>query len=108
MLKRENLLQYNTKKQSNRVTLVLTYSKAPPDIHRILRKHIRKNENVFKEIPSVSYKRNKNIKDVLVHRKHSMTEKTDIKDVGKIAHSAIFNRIVKNSGHRGTNLQHSW
>ena len=44
MLKRENLLQYNTKKQSNRVTLALTYSKALPDIHTILRENIRKNE----------------------------------------------------------------
>jgi hypothetical protein len=37
MLKRENLLQYNTKKQNNRVPLVLTYSKALSDIHTILR-----------------------------------------------------------------------
>jgi len=29
-------------------------------------------KNVFKELPIVSYKRNKNIKDILVHRKHSI------------------------------------
>jgi hypothetical protein len=29
-LDRENLLQYNTKKQNNRVPLVITYSKALP------------------------------------------------------------------------------
>ena len=49
-------------------------------------------KNVFKELPIVSYNRNKNIKDILEHRKHSMhvciTEKTDVKDVGKITHSA--------------------
>ena len=28
--------------------------------------------NVFKELPFVSYNRNKNIKDILEHRKHSM------------------------------------
>jgi hypothetical protein len=37
-LDRENLLQYNTKKQNNRVTLVITYSKALPNIHEILKK----------------------------------------------------------------------
>ena len=54
MLKRENLLQYNTKKQNNRVPLVLTYSKALPDIHTILRKNMKtlykseRMKNVFK------------------------------------------------------------
>jgi hypothetical protein len=37
MLKGENLLQYNTKKQNNRVLLVLIYCRALPDIHTILR-----------------------------------------------------------------------
>ena len=34
-LDRENLLQYNTKKQNNRVLLVITYLKALPNIHEI-------------------------------------------------------------------------
>ena len=78
MLKRENLLQYNTNKQNNRVLLVLTYSKALPDIHTIQRKNMKtlykseRMKNVFKKIPIVSYKRNKNIKDILVHRKQSI------------------------------------
>ena len=29
-------------------------------------------KNVFKELPIVSYNRNKNIKEILEHRKHSM------------------------------------
>ena len=76
--KRENLLYYNTIKQNNRIPLVLTYSKALPDIHTILRKNMKtlhkseRMKNVFKELPIVSYKRNKNIKDILVHRKHSI------------------------------------
>jgi hypothetical protein len=37
-LDRENLLQYDTKKQNNRVLLVITYSKALPNIHEILTK----------------------------------------------------------------------
>jgi hypothetical protein len=42
-LDRENLLhiQYNTKKQNNRVTLVITYSKALPNIHEILKKNMK-------------------------------------------------------------------
>ena len=34
------LLQYNTKKQNNRVSLVITYSKALPNIHEILKKNM--------------------------------------------------------------------
>ena len=48
-------------------------------------------KNVFKELPIVSYNRNKNIKDILEHRKHSMqlyNRENDVKDVGKITHSA--------------------
>ena len=37
-LKRENLLQYNTRKQFNRVPLVNSYSKALPNIHDIFKK----------------------------------------------------------------------
>jgi hypothetical protein len=40
-LERENLLQYSTRKQNNRVPLVITYSKALPNIHDILRKNMK-------------------------------------------------------------------
>jgi Na+/phosphate symporter len=40
-LDRENLLQYNTKKLNNRVPLVITYSKALPNIHEILNKNMK-------------------------------------------------------------------
>jgi hypothetical protein len=77
-LDRENLLQYNTKKQNNRVPLVITYSKALPNIHEILQKKMNilynseKKKRIFDEPPTVSYKRDKNIKDILVHRKHNL------------------------------------
>jgi hypothetical protein len=77
-LDRENLLQYNTKKQINRVPLVITYSKALPNIHEILKKNMKilynseKMKRIFDEPPIVSYKRDKNIKDILVHRKHNL------------------------------------
>ena len=41
-LEREDLLQYNTKKQNDRLPLVITYSKVLPNIHKILKK---KKEN---------------------------------------------------------------
>jgi hypothetical protein len=77
-LERENVLQYNTRKQNNRVPLVITYSKALPNIHDILRKNMiilnqsDKMKKVFNQPPIVSFRRDKNIKDILVHRKHNL------------------------------------
>lgn len=77
-LERENLLQYSTRKQNNRVPLVITYSKALPNIHDILRKNMiilsqsDKMKKVFNQPPIVSFRRDKNIKDILVHRKHNL------------------------------------
>jgi hypothetical protein len=77
-LERENLLQYNTRKQNNRIPLVITYSKALPNIHDILRKNMKilnqsdKMKKVFNQPPIVSFRRDKNIKDILVHRKHNL------------------------------------
>lgn len=77
-LERENLLQYSTRKQNNRVPLVITYSKALPNIHDILGKNMiilsqsDKMKKVFNQPPIVSFRRDKNIKDILVHRKHNL------------------------------------
>ena len=77
-LDRKNLLQYNTKKQNNHVPLVITYSKALPNIHEILKKNMKilynseKMKRIFDEPPIVSYKRDKNIKDILVYCKHNL------------------------------------
>jgi hypothetical protein len=68
----------NTRKQNNRVPLVITYSKALPNIHDILRKNMKilnqsyKMKKVFNQPPIVSFRRDKNIKDILVHRKHNL------------------------------------
>ena len=78
MLKREYLLRYNIKKQNNRLPLVLVYSKALPDIYTILRKNMKtlcksqRMKNVFKELPIISYKRIKNIKDIQVKESTGM------------------------------------
>jgi hypothetical protein len=67
-LEREKLLQYNTRKQNNRVPLVITYSKALPNIHDILRKNMiilsqsDKMKKVFNQPPIVSFRRDKTLK----------------------------------------------
>lgn len=76
-LDREDLLKYKTKKINDRVPLVLTYSDALPNIHSILHKHIStlhrsKNlKDIFPQPPLVAFRRDKNIKDILVHKKHN-------------------------------------
>ncbi|MCG7879722.1 MAG: GIY-YIG nuclease family protein [Candidatus Thiodiazotropha endolucinida] len=77
-LNRDDLLEYRRRENSNdRVPLVLTYTDALPDVHSIIRKHIttlHKSENlrtVFPDPPLVSYRRGRNLQDILVHRKHN-------------------------------------
>ena len=77
-LNRDDLLQYKTKKENNRVPLVITYSNALPNIHSILRKHIKilhqseRLKKIFPDPPIVAFKRDKNLKDILVHKKHNI------------------------------------
>ena len=65
----------NKKNQSDRVPLVLTYSKLLPDVRTILRKHqatLHKSERmreVFDKPPLLAFRRDKNLCDILVHRK---------------------------------------
>ena len=65
----------NKKNQSDRGPLVLTYSKLLPDVRTILRKHqatLHKSERmreVFGKPPLLAFRRDKNLCDVLVHRK---------------------------------------
>lgn len=67
-LEKENLLQYNTRKQNNRVPLVITYSKALPNIHDILGKNMiilsqsDKMKKVFNQPPIVSFRRDKTLR----------------------------------------------
>ena len=70
-LDRTSLLKYNTRKQNtDRVPLVVTYSYGLPNIHNILSKNLKilhqseRMKEVFKNVPLVSYKRDKNIKDI--------------------------------------------
>ena len=75
-MNRNELLQVSKiKTESDRVPLVTTYSRRLPDIANILRKHHRTlllsdhMKHMFKEPPMVSYRRDRNLCDVLVHRK---------------------------------------
>ena len=75
---RESLLHHtNKKKQSGRVPLVLTYSKGLPNIRKIIRKHIGtlytsdRMRKIFAQPPIVAYRRDSNLQDILVHKKHN-------------------------------------
>ncbi|XP_045208770.2 uncharacterized protein LOC123560670 [Mercenaria mercenaria] len=76
-LDRQELLKTKkkTEPEEKRVPLVLTYSKMLPDIRNILRKHQKvlynseRMRTVFQEPPLLAFRRDKNIRDVLVHGK---------------------------------------
>ena len=75
-LDRNNLLQYRTdKSKTDRVPLVLTYSKSVPHVREIIKKQYctsrRKCKKVFIKPPILAFRRNKNLKDILVHKKHN-------------------------------------
>jgi hypothetical protein len=77
LLKREDLLQYKSKKaeKTERVPLVLTYSNLLPDIRDIAKKHMKilhkseRMQQIFAEPPLVAFRRDRNLEDVLVHGK---------------------------------------
>ena len=76
-LNREDLLKYKQKKQNDRVPLVLTYTDALPNIHRIVHRHLntlhksQEMQEIFPQPPLVAFRRDKNLQDILVHKKHS-------------------------------------
>ena len=76
-LTREDLLKYNQPKQNERVPLVMTYSDALPNIHAILHKHmniLHRSEDlteIFPAPPIVAFRRDKNLKEILIHKKHN-------------------------------------
>ena len=77
-INRDQLLNYKQKTENNRVPLVITFSKALPNVHRILRKNMKtlhrseRLKQIFQTPPIVAFKRDKNIKDILVHKKHNL------------------------------------
>ena len=77
-LNRDNLLKYRTKKpNTDRVPLVLTYSKGLPSVRRIVKQNMdilyksEKMKKVFEKPPILAFRRDKNLKDILVHKKHN-------------------------------------
>jgi hypothetical protein len=77
-LDRNNLLQYRTDKyKADRVPLVLTYSKGLPHVREIIKKKMtvlhksEKMKKVFIKPPILAFRRDKNLKDILVHKKHN-------------------------------------
>ena len=84
---RETLLQYKKHTKNNsRVPLTVTYHKDLPDIQKILHNRLdvlRRSERmsqIFKDPPLTAFRRDSNLKDILVHSKHKkMFEREPIK-----------------------------
>ena len=68
---RKNLLEEKTKKQSNRILLVLTYNRSLLDLKRTTTNnwnllHINQEfKDVFQESPILAFRRNRNLYDLL-------------------------------------------
>jgi hypothetical protein len=77
LLPRESLLQKQTKSVTNRVPMVITFSRCLPNVHNIVRKklHLLHRSNSMRDIfpvpPLVCFKKDKSLKDILVHVKHN-------------------------------------
>ncbi len=87
---REDTLKYRKKsknKTPERVPIVLTYSRALPDVGKILKKHHHllgrstRLKKIFKTQPMCAYRRDTNLSDRIVHQKTAKVLKR--KEVGK-------------------------
>ena len=74
-LDRGKLLEKANRKKMDRVSIVLTYMKQLPNVHSIVRQHMdtlyssKRMREVFKDVPIVAYRRDRNLGDLLVHGK---------------------------------------
>lgn len=75
---RSDLLNYRkNNKKCNRVPFVLNYSRGLPNIHQILKKRQKileifdRLKLAFHNTLLVAFRRNKSLKDILVHKKHN-------------------------------------
>ena len=76
-MNRKDLLQYKTRKKNDRVPLVVTFSENLPNVQNILHRRMdilersSRMKDVYTAPPITAYRRDQNIKDVLVHIKHN-------------------------------------
>ena len=75
---RDSLLNYRKKqKNTDRVPIVLTYHSALPNVHNILKKRqntlfqSQRMQEIFNKTPIVAYRRDTNLQDILIHKKHN-------------------------------------
>jgi hypothetical protein len=76
--KRRDLLEYNEDKENpERVTLLLIFSRALPNIAQIVRKyrpelHVsNRMQEIFPNPPIIAFRRDNNLHDIFVHKKHN-------------------------------------
>lgn len=77
-LNRDDLLKYRQKDQKmDRVPMVLTFSNSLPNVRNVLRKNMSllhtsdRMKEVFPIQPILAYRRDSNLQDILVHKKHN-------------------------------------
>ena len=77
-LPRTQLLQYHDKrKDTAKIPLILYFSKGPPNITKILKKHgkiLTQNNGLTNTVIGktiVGFKINENLEDIIIHRKHN-------------------------------------
>ena len=77
-IERATLLKYKTKTPTNeRVPLCVTYNRSLPDIQKIVHEKLpilhrsNKMKTIFPRAPITAFRRDTNLEDMLVHRKHN-------------------------------------
>ena len=66
----------NNSNNNNRIPIILTYHKDLPDIQKIVHQQIdilhrsERMANIFKDPPLAAFRRDSNLRDILVHSKH--------------------------------------
>jgi hypothetical protein len=75
--KRSDLLQYNANKENTeRIPLVLTFSRALPNVGQLVQKHLPvlhtsdRMKEIFPNPPIAAFRRDNNLQDILVQKKH--------------------------------------
>ena len=89
---RKDLLKYKEKTVSDKIPLTVTYNRTLPPLKNITDKHwhlLQLNDELketFKEKPTIAYKRNKNLKDIIGQNtivNNKVQRKKEVKKVGK-------------------------
>ena len=83
IIERIQLLNWENHTKSNWALVILTYNRILPDIKRLINKNWdiwkinRDFEEVFKELPIIAFRRNKNLHDIIGKKNNSEQQKNN-------------------------------